>query len=249
MRLKLTLAYDGRPFQGWQKQPNASTVQNLLENALSSVAKEPLTVQGSGRTDAGVHANGQVVHFDTPHHLQMNPYNWVPALNTKLPAAIRVMECEEVAQNFHSRFDAKEKIYVYTLSRSPILHPLKEGLVWHLPRQLNLEDLELALNSYLGTHDFRNLSALRGNESEQTDYTRTIEEASFASHNESVTLTFRSSGFLYKMVRILTGAAVEVAQGKLLLEDQQALLNPDIKPTRPPFCAPAGGLTLERVIY
>ena len=112
MRLKLTIAYDGRPYGGWQSQPNSTTVQDLIIDALAAVGKEPIKLHGSGRTDTGVHAEAQVAHFDAPEGLKMNPFNWVPALNTKLPATIRIMDCEEVASDFHARYLAKEKTYV-----------------------------------------------------------------------------------------------------------------------------------------
>src|SRR5690349_1012037 len=106
MRLKLTLAYDGRLFAGWQSQSGGNTIQDLIEHALYVTAKEPIRLHGSGRTDAGVHALAQIAHFDAPDHISMNPFNWVPALNTRLPAGIRVMSCDEVHPRFHARFSA-----------------------------------------------------------------------------------------------------------------------------------------------
>ncbi|MFN6270038.1 MAG: tRNA pseudouridine(38-40) synthase TruA, partial [Akkermansiaceae bacterium] len=111
MRLKLTIAYDGRPFLGWQSQAGGNTVQDFLNEALEVTAKQSIKMHGSGRTDTGVHALGQVAHFDAPADSTMNPYNWVPALNTKLPATIRVIACEEVSEDFHSRFSAIGKRY------------------------------------------------------------------------------------------------------------------------------------------
>ncbi|MDA0765427.1 MAG: tRNA pseudouridine synthase A, partial [Verrucomicrobia bacterium] len=123
MRLKLTIAYDGRPFGGWQIQPNADTVQERIEDALAEIAKQPLRLHGSGRTDAGVHALGQIAHFDPPPALTMNPVNWVAALNTKLPATIRILDCEEVPDAFHARFAALGKTYTYNLATTPTLPP------------------------------------------------------------------------------------------------------------------------------
>jgi len=136
-KLKLTIAYDGRAFSGWQSQPNSNTIQDILNAAISEVAKQPIQVQGSGRTDAGVHADGQVAHFESPTGVNMNPYNWVPALNTKLPPAIRVLDCIEMPDDFHARFSAKEKTYIYDLCLAPVLHPHRHGRAWHLPRQLD----------------------------------------------------------------------------------------------------------------
>ena len=254
VRLKLTIAYDGRPYGGWQIQPNADTIQERLEWALAEVAKGPIRLHGSGRTDAGVHARGQVAHFDAPQHLTMNPVNWLAAMNSKLPDSIRVMACEEVPAGFHARFSATCKLYVYALCVAPILPPFQAGRAWHLPRQLDPATLEDALRLYRGRHDFRAFAANRGNESEETDFARTLTEASLAratSEDAGYLLTFRSEGFLYKMVRLLTGAAVKAAQGYLRLDDLAALLDQpaDLPHGKSPLCAPPDGLTLVQVDY
>lgn len=250
-RLKLTLAYDGRPYGGWQSQPNADTIQDRLEAAIAAVAKETVRIHGSGRTDTGVHALAQVAHFDCPPAIGMNPYNWVPALNTKLPGTIRVMDCEEVAHDFHARFAATAKTYTYDLCLAPVLPPLRAGLAWHLPRQLDAASLAEALANFPGTHDFRAFAANRGNETEATDYLRTITAATLAPSPEGYRITFTGNGFLYKMVRLLTGAAVQVAQGRLPIEDLAALLDQpaDLPRGKSPYCAPADGLTLANVSY
>jgi tRNA pseudouridine38-40 synthase len=251
VRLKLTIAYDGRPYGGWQIQPNADTIQERLESALTDIAKEPIRLHGSGRTDAGVHAAGQIAHFDTPGALTMNPVNWLVALNTKLPATIRIMDCEETAADFHARFSASGKTYVYELDTSPILPPFQAGRVWHLPRQLDPATLGDALALVRGSHDFRAFAANRGNETEDTEFTRTLTEASFTTLASSYLLTFRGNGFLYKMVRLLTGAAVKAAQGYLRLDDFAALLDQsaDLPRGKSPLCAPPDGLTLLHVDY
>ena len=251
MRLKLTIAYDGRPYSGWQSQPNGNTVQDIIQDALEKVAKTPVKLHGSGRTDTGVHADAQVAHFDTPESVDMNPYNWVPALNTKLPATIRIMDCEEVADDFHARFSATQKIYCYDLCLAPVLHPLMQGRAWHLPRQLDPESLEQALSHYLGEHCFKAFAANRGNETEATEYTRTLSESSFKVIEDGYRITYAGDGFMYKMVRLLTGAAVQAAQGRLRLDDHLALLNQaeDLPYGKSPFCAPADGLTLKEVKY
>ncbi len=251
MRLKLTIAYDGRPYSGWQVQPNAQTVQACVEEALAEVAKTPVKLHGSGRTDTGVHANGQVAHFDSPATIDMNPFNWVPAVNTKLPASIRIMACEEVGEEFHARFSAKKKTYSYDLCLTPVLHPLQAGLAWHLPRQLDPVSLEQAMGHYLGTHNFRAFAAFRGNETEETDYQREIYQSRVETHSEGYRLVFTGNGFLYKMVRLMVGASVQCAQGRLRLDDHYDLLvnGQDAKGRKSPFCAPADGLTLQSVDY
>ena len=250
MRLKLTIAYDGRPFAGWATQPDCDTIQDRVEAALAEVLKVPIRVHNAGRTDAGVHALGQVVHFDAPEVSTMNPFNYLPALNGKLPPTIRVMDCEEASADFHARFSAQKKVYQYRLSLAPILPPLDSGLTWHLPRQLDPETLEQALQLYLGEHDFRNLSSKRGNEDAETIYTRRLDQCSMETSAEGYLLTFCGNGFLYKMVRMLTGTAVQAAQGRMRLDEIEDLLTGTESQTRkPPHCAPAGGLTLLKVHY
>jgi len=248
MRLKLTISYDGSTFSGWQSQPNGKTVQDLIEAAIATTAGEKIRLHGSGRTDAGVHALGQIAHFDPPGHLTMNPFNWVPALNTKLPAAIRIMSCQEVADDFHSRFGALGKTYAYRLCTLPILPPFDAGRAWHLPRLLNPETLEEALALFRGTHDFRSFAANRGNETAETNYLRTITEASFVHTDNGILLRFTGNGFLYKMVRLLTGAAVNASQGYLRIDDLKDLVEAP-SGAKSPLCAPADGLTLLEVNY
>ena len=250
-KLKLTLAYDGRNFSGWQSQPNGSTVQDTLLAALAQIAKKPVQIHGSGRTDAGVHADGQVAHFEPPAEIDMNPYNWVPALNTKLPPSIRILDCVEMPDDFHARFSAKEKTYLYDLCLAPILHPHMHGRAWHLPRQLDPISLGQALEHYLGEHCFRAFAANRGNETAETEYTRVITRSEFHTHGDGYRITFTGNGFMYKMVRLLTGAAVQAAQGRIRLDDHLALLDQseDLPFGKSPFCAPPDGLTLLDVRY
>ncbi len=251
MRLKLTIAYDGRPFSGWQSQAAGNTVQDILNAALAEVAKQPMRLHGSGRTDTGVHALAQVAHFDAPPEIHMNPFNWVPALNCKLPATIRVMACEEVAPDFHSRFSAIGKIYRFDLCTDPILPPLKAGLAWHIPRQLDADVLWDALALFIGRHDFHAFAAYRGNETPNIDWFRTIESVELTTLQDGYQITYNGDGFLYKMVRLLTGGAVHAAQGRIRLDDFAALLDqPAGLPFgKSPLCAPSDGLYLQEVIY
>lgn len=251
MRLLLTLAYDGRPFRGWQSQACGNTVQDHLLRALAEVAKRPVDIQGAGRTDTGVHALAQTAHFNAPPEISMNPYNWVPALNSKLPAAIRVMSCEEKSADFHSRFSATGKIYHYDICTDPVLPPLQAGLAWHLPRSLDPAVLQDALTAFLGRHDFHAFAAYRGNEGPDMDWHRTLRRADVESLRDGYRITYEGDGFLYKMVRLLTGAAVHAAQGKMRIDELAAYLDqaPGLPLGKSPNCAPADGLYLERVIY
>jgi tRNA pseudouridine38-40 synthase len=251
MRLKLTIAYDGRPYNGWQAQACGNTVQDFIQRALEQVAKQAVKLHGSGRTDTGVHALGQIAHFDAPPGISMNPCNWVPALNSKLPATIRIMACEEAAADFHSRFSAVGKIYRYDLCTNPVLPPLKAGLAWHLPRLLDPGVLEQALALFCGRHDFHAFAAYRGNELPDMDWRRTIHRAELEILTDGYRITFTGDGFLYKMVRLLTGAAVHASQGRIRLDDLAALLDqaPGLPLGKSPNCAPADGLYLQQVLY
>lgn len=251
MRLKLTIAYDGRPYHGWQSQPGGNTVQDHLHQALLAIAKQPVPIQGSGRTDTGVHALGQTAHFDAPPALTMNPCNWVPALNTKLPATIRVMHCEEAPPEFHARFSATGKTYHYDICTEPVLPPFRAGLAWHLPQSLDPASLTAMLARFCGPHDFHAFAAYRGNETPDTSHHRTILRADAAVLTDGWRLTFSGDGFLYKMVRMLTGAAVKVAQGRAAPDDLAARLDqpPGLPLGKCNHCAPADGLYLEQVHY
>lgn len=251
MRLKITIAYDGRPYNGWQSQACGNTVQDFILRALAETAGKPVKLHGSGRTDTGVHALAQTAHFDAPPELTMNPCNWVPALNCKLPATIRIMACEEVAPDFHSRFSASGKIYHYDLCTDPVLPPLKAGLAWHLPRLLDSDALASALSLFAGRHDFHAFAAYRGNEMPDMDWFRTIHRADLETLADGYRITYVGDGFLYKMVRMITGAAVHAAQGRIRLDDLAAMLDqPSGLPNgKSPVCAPADGLFLQQVLY
>lgn len=222
-----------------------------MHNAISEVAKQDVSVHGSGRTDAGVHATGQVAHFDAPDGMRMNPFNWVPAVNTKLPATIRAIACEEVTEDFHARFSAVSKTYTYDLCLAPVLPPLMAGLAWHLPRQLDPETLKQALEILQGEHDFRAFAAMRGNETNETSYRRILENAELHATTHGYRIIFTGNGFLYKMARLLTGSAVYAAQGRLRLDDLADLMDQpsDLPSGRAPYCAPPDGLVLDHVVY
>jgi tRNA pseudouridine38-40 synthase len=251
VRLKLTIAYEGTGLAGWQSQNGGNTVQDLLEAAIAGTAKQPARIHGSGRTDAGVHALAQVAHFDAPEGLTMNPFNWVPALNTKLPGSIRVLACEEVADDFHARYSATGKTYRYDLSTEPVLSPFRSGRAWHLPRQLDPFTLRETMALFEGRHDFEAFGARRGYETEETSFVRTVTRVELEEIGWGWRLRYRGEGFLYKMVRLMTGAAVQAAQGRLRVDQVAALLD---QPAGLPlgkcsFCAPPDGLFLESVEY
>ena len=251
-RFRLDLAYDGRPFAGWQSQPGGGSVQDALEAALAATCPEATSVQGSGRTDAGVSATGQVAHFDTPPNWRMEGTDWLRALNSKLPPTIRVMACHEVDPAFHARFSAVEKTYDYEIATGEVLPPLRHGLAWHQRALGTAEELAPLLARYLGTRDFRAFSAKRHDGyDDERDTVRTLVEASVrpSDSGDGLVLRFRGNGFLYKMVRFLVGTAVYVRLGRNSLGEMEALFDGGAVGAKAPYCAPAAGLTLVKVCY
>ena len=248
-RMRLTVAYDGRPYAGWQSQPSGLTVQDMLEVAIAKILPQHfLRVLGSGRTDAGVHALGQVLHFDPPEEGSPPPEAWQRALNVHLPPSIRVMESRWVGNTFHARFDAVGKTYRYRIWTGQVLPPFEAGLALHHPRALDMPLLKAACGEVAGTHDFTNFAAFRGNEDGSEDNTRTIWSVTPAIESEVVTLTFHGSGFLYKMVRLLTGAILRVATGREPLTWLTDLVHRRV-PGKCAHVAPAAGLYLVAVHY
>ncbi len=249
-RYKLTLAYDGRPFAGWQSQLRVATVQDTVEEAITALTGvEGVRIHGSSRTDRGVHALGQVAHFDAPPATRLSEMDWHRALNAMLPPTVRVMRCQRVSDDFHARFGATGKIYHYRLWHGEVLPPLEFGLAWHLHGCLDEFLLRRAAMVFEGTHDFTAYSALRREIGEETaSKVRTIHRVGVSQQGELVTLTFEGTGFLYKMVRMIVGSIVHVARGRQPLERLQDLLaNPTQK--KPGWQAPPDGLTLVRVVH
>lgn len=255
MRFALTIAYDGRPYEGWQSQRGGNTVQDHLLAALQKIDPDIAQVHGSGRTDSGVSAEGQVAHFDASADSSLDAEAWQRALNTKLPKTIRVMASREVDEDFHARFSAVGKTYRYRLWRDRILPPLEHGLAWRVRPALDEDHLAAALKLLQGEHDFRAFAANRGDGKDaDRDCRRNISSIRVeASPNDSplLTLHFEGNGFLYKMVRLLVGSAVRHAEqpNKLPLAEIERLLTSPEENEKAPFCAPADGLSLVSVQY
>lgn len=245
-RLRLTVAYDGRPFDGWQSQARGNTVQDHLETAFAKLCGGPrIPIHGSGRTDAGVHAVGQVAHADVPDRSRHTPERWRAALNASLPAEIRVMAVRFARADFHARFATRGKVYRYRIWNAPVLDPLEHGRAWHFFHPLDLPTLERAAALLLGRHDFAGFAANRHKPDENT--VRTIRRIAIRRRSALITLDFEGDGFLYKMVRLLTGTMVRCAQGRASTEWIGELLAASGPKTS--FAAPAEGLYLLRVLY
>jgi len=243
-RLKLIVAYDGAPFAGWQSQSHCNTVQDHLERAFERVTGRVARVHGAGRTDAGVHAHAQCAHVDVLKFLP--PDRWIKALNALLPRAIRVLSCRYVSNDFHARFSATKKIYRYRIWTASVLPPFEYRRAWHIPRPLDLRLLKTAAKHFAGTHDFATFAANRGTPAPST--VRTINSVSVRQNGPCVTIEFAGDGFLYKMVRLMVGALVKCALGKMRLEEITSRLDSG-KVGSPHFAAPAEGLYLIRVRY
>ena len=250
-RFKITVAYDGRPYAGWQSQTSGDGVQDYLQRAVSEFAKQSITVHGAGRTDAGVHALGQVAHFDTPGGNSMEASDWQKALHTKLPATIRIVEAEEVDESFHCRYSARRKTYRYEIDTGRIQSPLRVGLAWHVYYPLDADVLREAVGLFRGERDFANLSAKRKNGKPVRTTVRTIHRANLAARADGggYTITVEGDGFLYKMVRMMVGAAVDCARGRRDRSWIREMLEQPASTEQCSACAPADGLYLVGVDY
>ena len=245
--LKLTLEYDGAPFVGWQVQPNGASVQGAVEDALEKLCGAGARVTGAGRTDAGVHARGQVASLDPPRELPLSA--WTAGLNAHLPPEVACVRAEEAPPGFDARRWARGKRYVYTVMRSPVRSPLWRGRAWEVRRPLDVAAMTAALPHVRGRHDF---SALRAADCPARTTVRDVRELSIRSdelrQGELVEVRIEATAFLKHMVRNLIGTLVEVGHGKRSPESLQELLDSRDR-TRAGPTAPPHGLLLDEVFY
>ncbi|HZZ15607.1 MAG TPA: tRNA pseudouridine(38-40) synthase TruA, partial [Candidatus Sulfotelmatobacter sp.] len=225
--LKLILAYDGSEFAGWQVQPETATIQGSLASAIAQITGEIVLPQGSGRTDAGVHALAQVATFATESSVPTG--NFVKALNDILPPSVRVLEVEEAAADFHARKSARGKTYRYRISRTTICSPFLARYVWHYPYPLNEQAMIQAARLVEGEHDFTSFAAVdpeRGREVPVSPVSnvRQIFSSNWERQEDELVYTVRGSGFLHHMVRNLVGTFILVGKGTLHHEDITRIL-------------------------
>lgn len=243
IKWKALVAYDGTDYAGFQKQPNAPTIQGELEAILMRMHRDEIQVIGSGRTDAGVHAKGQVIHFESD--LQLKPAEWQRALNAQLPEAIRILSVEQAAPDFHARYSACGKEYRYFIDRSAVRNPFLRRYSMHMPYPLDVKRMGEAAQLLKGTHDFSAFSSAR---TAVKNKIRTIEKLTVHTRGKVMVIRCLGDGFLYNMVRIIVGTLLEVGQGrKSLVDIEQALKEGDRTLTGP--TAPAEGLFLWKVFY
>ena len=246
-RLKFVTAYDGTPFGGWQSQPGGNTIQDHLERAFAAVLGGPVRVHGAGRTDAGVHALAQIAHVDLPGRT-LSIERWPAALNASLPPTIRVLRCREASQTFHARFSAKGKVYRYRIWNDRILPPLELHRAWQVTAPLDFKLISAAAEQFRGRHDFASFAANRGKPEENT--VRTIDVVRTRQQGRLVTVEFSGDGFLYKMVRLMTGAVVRCGLGRSAPDEiRERLRSAAPVGSGPRLVAPADGLFLVRVRY
>ena len=243
-RWKCVVAYDGTDFSGWQSQPGGNAIQDIIEGRLGELLGGRVRIHGSGRTDAGVHAHGQVFHFDGcwSHGSE----SLLAALRVGLPATIQVKSARQVSGEFHARFSAKEKVYFYEMTDGGFADPFRYRFCWSIARPLDVMAMQKAAECLRGRHDFRAFSAFGGKEREDT--VRNLSELSVIRRGRQLRLIARGDGFLYKMVRSLTGALVYVGKGKLSVEELKAILE-SRKRTHLVETAPPQGLFLHKVFY
>ena len=238
-RIKITLAYDGTPFHGWQVQPALPTVQGTLEEIISAIEGSPVQVAGSGRTDAGVHAVAQVAAFSLANPIPMP--NLKRAVNRLLPPSIRVLTAEETHAAFHPRFDAKAKTYEYRIRRGEVCDPFEWPYVHHYPYPLDEEKMIELAKRFQGEHDFTAYAASDERDAAGGSKVRTVFSSGLSRDAGRLIYRVRGSGFLKHMVRNVVGTLLEAGRGNL--EDLSVL------PTRSGPTAPAKGLFLMGVEY
>jgi tRNA pseudouridine38-40 synthase len=256
--LKLTVSYDGTRFVGWQRQAEGVSIQGLLEDALARFEGAPVAVHGAGRTDAGVHALGQVA---TSRITSAHPIDALArGLNAWLPPDVRVTDVQEAAADFHARFSARSKTYRYLLRNASLVSPFERACVWHVPETLDLDAMRAAANALVGTHDF---AAFRSTGSDTKGTVRTITRSEIVTRveralpwsapheapNETlIVYEISGDGFLRHMVRAIVGTLVEIGRGERPAASMAALLAGGSR-AQAGVTAPPRGLFLVRVVY
>jgi tRNA pseudouridine38-40 synthase len=241
--IKLVVSYDGTDFHGWQRQPHCRTVQQELEEAIGRLTGAIPTTDASGRTDSGVHALGQVVHFFT---VSAHPTKvFVKALNAMLPRDLRVLSAEDVPQSFHATIDAKSKRYRYVIDNGRIADPFARRYAWHLYTALDAYQMHVAAQGLKGRHDFRSFETEWPN---RISSVRTIYDISVERAGTVIRLEVEADGFLYNMVRAIAGTLVLVGSGKKPIEWVSEVLRAENRAAAGPN-APAQGLFLVHVRY
>lgn len=242
----MLISYDGSNFGGWQIQPNTVSIQNLIEKALLIALKEPIAVHGSSRTDAGVHALGQVAHFETNTPFSLHKLRH--SLNGILPREIRILELYPVLDDFHSRYSATGKIYHYHLHLDSVLNPFTRLYSWHMPYKIDLSLLQETAPLFIGKKDFTAFANESHKGAAAKNGIRSLERLDVVKQDHGIRLEFEGTGFLYKMVRNITGTLIDIATGRMKKGEVESIfLSKDRK--KAGSTAPAHGLFLVKIHY
>lgn len=243
---KLLIAYEGTFYSGWQVQKNSLSIQALLEKYLSIILRTSIHIVGSGRTDAGVHALGQVAHFKTTTSFDFS--RLLASLNGLLPKDIRVLSIEEVSLDFHARYSAIGKVYHYYLHVSPVKDPFNRFYAYKVPHLVLLDTLKQAAMLFIGTHDFTSFANEAKTGSAAKNAVRSLKRLSISQQEEYICLELEADGFLYKMVRNIVGTLLDICAGRIALEKIPAIFQAKDRKLAG-RAAPAHGLTLAKVYY
>lgn len=241
--IRLVIEYDGTNYAGWQKQKNANTVQQVMEESLCKITRENNKVIGSSRTDTGVHAKGFSANFLTNSKIPASKIKY--AINAKLPEDIVVINSEEVPINFHSRYDAKGKRYIYTIINQEHPSAIYRNYTYHYRQKLNVNNMRLACKYFIGTNDFE---SFRNKGSLVISTVRTLTDLNIQTQGNLIKIVVSGNGFLYNMVRIIVGTLVDIGIGKIKPEDVEYILNAKDR-TKAGKTVPARGLCLDEVFY
>ena len=241
--IKLKIEYDGKDFNGWQKQPTKLNIQGEIERAIEIITGEQVELIASGRTDAGVHALGQVANFKTNSNLPIEKF--AVAINSKLKKSIRIQSAEEVDERFHSRYNCKEKTYRYIINNSDQGTAIYRNLEYYVPIKLNVKEMKKAVKHFEGEHDFKGFKA-SGTSSKSS--VRKIYKTEIREENNRIIIELTGNGFLYNMVRIIVGTLVDVGLGKIKQEEIPEIIKSKDR-TRAGKTLPPYGLYLLDVKY
>ena len=245
MRYLAIVSYRGTNFCGWQKQSVSKlpSVEVIIEQVISRLLNKDTKIYGSGRTDAGVHALGQTFHFDSPKELDLNKF--AHSLNELLPKDIRIQSIKPVSDDFHARFYAKGKTYIYKIRNAKVSSPFNSDLEYTLGQPLDTQRMVEAAKVFKGKHNFQNFNS---KEEDDAGFVRDIKEISVSTQNDNVIISMTGDGFMRYMVRMIVGTLIQVGLGKLTSEDIKKILeDPVRKPSS--YKAPAYGLYLKEVLY
>lgn len=242
--IKMIVQYDGSNFKGFQRlKDNDNTIQGKLEDVLTKLTNEKVELIGSGRTDMGVHALGQVVNFKTNHSGSVESIQ--KYLYKYLPESIVIKSISEEDDRFHSRYNAKSKVYLYKIDNSKYHNPFSRKFSCHIEKTLNVELMKEASEYLIGTHDF---SSFASSKSKKKTHSRTIEFIDIKKEDSNISIYIKGDGFLYNMVRIIAGTLIEVGLGKIKPSDIKGILESKDR-TNAGETAPAKGLFLYKVLY